>query len=217
MVEVKVGGLVPDPKNPGSYILLLKVPGSTRYLPIWIGPAEANAIGMVLRNQHFERPLTHDLLQHVIQGLGASVVRVVITTIQESTFFARIFLERDHEILSVDARPSDSIALAVRVKCPIFLTSELLDSQQAHLVEIEDESAPSPAGAAGPGGAAEPVSSETLEDLMRSVERGEGRPPGVAGQPPGDASTDDPPDAPDAPDAPESGADDDPNDGPDRA
>ena len=176
MVEVKVGGLVPDQKNPGSYILLLKVPGAARYLPIWIGPAEANAIGMVLRNQVFERPLTHDLLQHVIDGLGATVARVVITTIQDSTFYARIFLERDQEILSVDARPSDSIALAVRVKCPIYLTEELLDSQQAHLVEIEEEPAemdegPSqgPVGDEAPGG-------ESLEDLMRRVERGEGYP-----------------------------------------
>lgn len=178
MVEVKVGGLVPDQKNPGSYILLLKVPGSARYLPIWIGPAEANAIGMVLRNQRFERPLTHDLLQHVIQGLGATVARVVITTIQDSTFFARIFLERDHEILSIDARPSDSIALAVRAKCPIYLTSELLDSQQAHLVEIEDEPDAATDPAHGPV-SEEPAIGSSLEDLMRQVERGEGRPDGV--------------------------------------
>lgn len=176
MVEVKVGGLVPDQKNPGSYILLLKVPGSGRYLPIWIGPAEANAIGMVLRNQRFERPLTHDLLQHVIQGLGATVARVVITTIQESTFFARIFLERDHEILSIDARPSDSIALAVRVKCPIYLTSELLESQQAHLVEIEEEPEPSVSGLAMGPVPEETAIGSSLEDLMRQVERGEGRP-----------------------------------------
>lgn len=193
MVEVKVGGLVPDPKNPGSYILLLKVPGTTRYLPIWIGPAEANAIGMVLRNQRFERPLTHDLLQHVIQGLGATVARVVITTIQDSTFFARIFLERDHEILSVDARPSDSIALAVRVRCPIFLTSELLDSQQGHLVEI-DEEPESPGATAGevtlPGAV---VGGDSLEDLMRQVERGEGRPE----ESPDDDRESDPDDEPD--------------------
>lgn len=176
MVEVKVGGLVPDPKNPGSYILLLKVPGTARYLPIWIGPAEANAIGMILRNQRFERPLTHDLLQHVIQGLGATVARVVITTIQDSTFFARIFLERDHEILSVDARPSDSIALAVRVRCPIFLTSELLDSQQGHLVEIDEQPEASGATTGDVAMSGSIAGADSLEDLMRQVERGEGRP-----------------------------------------
>jgi len=173
MVEVKVGGLLPDPKNPGSHILLLKIPGMARYLPIWIGPAEASSINMALRNQVFERPLTHDLLQHVIHGLGAQVTRVVITTIEDSTFFARIFMERGDEVLSIDARPSDSVALAVRVKCPIFLTRALLDSQREHLIEIQES--PSPAAAA-------PIMPETspekasLEELMRQVERGEDDP-----------------------------------------
>lgn len=204
MVEVKVGGLVPDQKNPGSYILLLKVPGAARYLPIWIGPAEANAIGMVLRNQRFERPLTHDLLQHVIQGLGATVARVVITTIQDSTFFARIFLERDEEILSVDARPSDSIALAVRVKCPIFLTSELLDSQAGHLVEIEDEPESSSTEGKATGAHEEVLGGESLEDLMRQVERGEMRPESGKSGGSGAEFADDPDDGPDeGPDEPD--------------
>lgn len=180
MVEVKVGGLLPDPKNPGSHILLLKIPGMSRYLPIWIGPAEASSINMALRNQVFERPLTHDLLQHVIHGLGAEVVRIVITTIEDSTFFARILLERGDEVLSVDARPSDSVALAVRVKCPIYLTRALLDSQRDHLIEIQQGPAPS---ATSPLEPEEPESPETspsassLEELMRQVERGETGPP----------------------------------------
>mgnify|MGYP006286739397 CR=1 FL=1 len=176
MVEVKVGGLLPDPKNPGSHILLLKIPGIARYLPIWIGPAEASSINMALRNQVFERPLTHDLLQHVIHGLGAEVSRIVITTIEDSTFFARIFLERDQEVLSIDARPSDSVALAVRVKCPIFLTQSLLDSQREHLIEIQEGPAPSSPPAPMPEAEGSPTAS-SLEELMRQVERGEGGPP----------------------------------------
>jgi len=184
MVEVKVGGLLPDPKNPGSHILLLKIPGVTRYLPIWIGPAEASSINMALRNQVFERPLTHDLLQHVIHGLGAVVARVVITTIEDSTFFARIFLERDQEILSIDARPSDSIALAVRVKCPIYLTQALLESQQDHLIEIQEAPPPESAAAeAEPEGAVH----DSLEELMRQVERGEAG----AGEEPADEDDED--------------------------
>lgn len=137
MIEVKVGGLIPDRKT-RSHVLLLKLPGSSRYLPVWIGDHEASAIDMAVRKQEFERPLTHDLLKSVIDGLGAEVSRVVITTIQDNTFFARILLTRDHEIISVDARPSDSVALAVRAGCPIFLTEELLESQADNLYEFED-------------------------------------------------------------------------------
>ena len=168
MIEVKVGGLIPDKKS-GSHVLLLKVPNSSKYLPIWIGPAEASAIAMALRNQSFERPLTHDLLVHLIDGLGAKVTRIVITTIKHNTFFARIFLSRDNEIISIDARPSDSVAIAVRVNCPIFLTEELLASQSDNLYEIEEESAS--VSSTDLDAPASGVSS--LEELLRSVERGE--------------------------------------------
>lgn len=171
LVEVKVGGLLPDGKNQGSHILLLKIPQQARYLPIWIGPAEASSIAMVLRGQAFERPLTHDLLQHTIEGLGASVQRVVVTAIKDDTFFARIFLERGDEIVSIDARPSDCVALAVRVRCPIFCAAELLDEQADHLVEVDeieaDISGPSPVQL--PKGSAD----DALRELMRQVERGE--------------------------------------------
>lgn len=177
MIEVKIGGLVPD-KRSGSHILLLKIPRSSRYLPIWIGTAEATSIAIVLRQQSFERPLTHDLLQHVIEGLGATVSRVVVTAIQEGTFYARIFLERDSEVFSVDARPSDSIALAVRVGCPVYVTEELLASQVEHLLEIEEASA-----GELPSGESEEselsVSEEDLAELMRRVEKGLDSPPGL--------------------------------------
>ncbi len=179
MIEVKIGGLVPDNKSPGSHVLLLKIPNSQKLLPIWIGPAEAGSILMVLRHQTFERPLTHDLLQHVIEGLGAEVTRVVITSIQNNTYFARIFLQRGDEILSVDARPSDSVALAVRVRCPIFVTEELLESQADQLVEIREagpEVTAKPADSPPPSADQPGPSAESLEELMRKVERGEGYP-----------------------------------------
>lgn len=173
MVEVKIGGLVPDTKSPGSHILLLKIPNTPKLLPIWIGPAEANAILMVLRNQSFERPLTHDLMHHIIHGLGATVVRVVITSMQENTYFARVFLERGDEMISIDARPSDSVALAVRARCPIMITDEVLQSQADHLVEIEEKSGGSSLAPSPPEPEGNASTSEALEDLMRSVERGD--------------------------------------------
>ncbi len=166
MIEVKVGGLIPDKKT-GSHVLLLKVPNMQKYLPIWIGLNEANAIAMALRKQKFERPLTHDLLKQVIDGLNATVTRVVITTIQDNTFFARIFLNREHEIISIDARPSDSVALAVRAECPIFLTEELLASQSENLYQFEEES---------DSDGTDEMQAD-LDALLRSVEKGEGPPP----------------------------------------
>lgn len=138
MVEVKVGGLIPDRKT-RSHVLLLKLPNSSKYLPVWIGDHEASAIDLAVRGQAFERPLTHDLLKSVIDGLGAEASRVVITTIHDNTFFARIMLTRGNEIISIDARPSDSVALAVRAGCPIFLTEDLLQSQAENLYEFENE------------------------------------------------------------------------------
>jgi bifunctional DNase/RNase len=164
MIEVTVGGLIPDKKT-GTHILLLKIPDTDvhRYLPIWIGAHEASAIAMALNDQVFERPLTHDLLKSMVDGLGAEVSRVVITAIQENTFFARIILSREQEIISIDARPSDSVALAVRAQCPIYLTEELLESQASNLYEIQEEPAENELSDA----------SSALDELMRSVEKGE--------------------------------------------
>lgn len=165
MTEVTVGGLWPDPKT-GSHVLLLRLPDSPKCLPIWIGMNEASAIAMALRGQEFERPLTHDLLMHVVGGLGAKLSRVLITSIEDNTFYARVFLTRGHDIVSIDARPSDSVALAVRAGCPILLSDELLEDQRDHLVELQAE-------ASEPEGEDPHASSEqALEALLREVERG---------------------------------------------
>jgi bifunctional DNase/RNase len=166
MIEVTVGGLVPDQKT-GTSVLLLRIPGGKQHLPVWIGPHEAEAIRLAITRQSLGRPLTHDLLKRVLDGLGAKLERVVITTIQDSTFFDLLILTRDPEIISIDARPSDSVALALRTGAPIFLTQELLDSQKENLYEIEttegDESDDDENG----------TLERDLDQLMRSVEKGE--------------------------------------------
>lgn len=119
-------------------VVLLYVPPVEMCLPIWIGAAEAASIALALRGESIGRPLTHDLLTMVIDGLGGHVERVVITDQREGTYFARIFLGRDHEVVAVDARPSDGIALALRVDAPIFLEEALLDKVRDSLVSLDD-------------------------------------------------------------------------------
>lgn len=100
----------------------------TRLLPIWIGPFESEAIALKLQGAEVPRPLTHDLLQSAIESLGATVSRVVISDLSDSTFFARIILQVDGREMEIDARPSDAIALAVRTESPIYAAEAVLDA-----------------------------------------------------------------------------------------
>jgi uncharacterized protein len=109
------------------HVVILKETGRDRYLPIWIGPWEASAIAMRLQGVEPERPLTHDLFASALEALDARVTRVVISDLAEETFHARLFLERDGHVAEVDARPSDALALAVRVGAPIFAAPSVLD------------------------------------------------------------------------------------------
>jgi bifunctional DNase/RNase len=108
-------------------VVILKEKGANRYLPIWIGPAEAKAIAVKLENIELPRPLTHDLLQSVIATLGASVNFVVVTELQNDTFYAKLSLSFDGMQVEVDSRPSDALALAVRVGVPIYAEEPVLD------------------------------------------------------------------------------------------
>jgi len=108
-------------------VVILREKDSDRYLPIWIGPAEAEAIAMKLQDVSVPRPLTHDLLRSVIYGLGAAVSHIIVSDLHDDTFFAKIVLESDGKTLEVDSRPSDAIALAVRVKVPIYVEESVLD------------------------------------------------------------------------------------------
>ena len=109
------------------HVVILKETGRERYLPIWIGPWEASAIAMRLQGLTPERPLTHDLFASTLEAVDARVSRVIISDLAEETFHARLFVERDGHVGEIDARPSDALALAVRVGAPIFAVPSVLD------------------------------------------------------------------------------------------
>ncbi len=134
MIEVKVAHLGLD-RNTNTPVVILQEKEGERVLPIWIGPAEASAIAMELAGVKFSRPLTHDLLKQVIVGLGADLRRVMITQVKENTYYAELHIHREDHVVQIDARPSDSIAVALRLKAPIFTDEELLDITQVDTVE----------------------------------------------------------------------------------
>lgn len=123
-VEMKIRGLMMDPVT-NMPIVILKDSGDT-VLPIWVGIYEANAIALEIEKVSTPRPMTHDLIKNVLTGLDTLVHKVVVTELREDTFYAVIWLERDGHIISIDSRPSDALALALRVDCPIFVEEEVL-------------------------------------------------------------------------------------------
>jgi hypothetical protein len=142
-------------------VVILKEKDSDRYLPIWIGPAEADAIAVRLQEVAVARPLTHDLLRSVIDSLGAAVEYVVVNDLSNDTFFARIMLQVDGRSMEIDSRPSDAIALAVRAQVPIFADESVLEKAG---VKLDEEGGELGALAGPPEGTAE-VSAEELEKL----------------------------------------------------
>jgi len=102
--------------------------GSDAVLPIWVGVYEANAIALEIEKVSTPRPMTHDLIKNVLTGLDALVHKVVVTELKDETFYAVIWLEREGQVVSIDSRPSDALALALRVDCPIFVEDEVLKS-----------------------------------------------------------------------------------------
>lgn len=137
-VEMKVKGLMIDPVSQMPIIVLKKSDDET-VLPIWVGLFEANAIAMQLENIVSPRPMTHDLICNVIDALRATVERVEITDLRDNTFFALIHLERAGEKLAIDARPSDAMALALRVRVPIFVAETVLQKSNQGDDEKGDE------------------------------------------------------------------------------
>jgi bifunctional DNase/RNase len=109
-------------------VVILKDMASDRYLPIWIGPSEADAITVELQNMEVARPLTHDLLKSVILTMGGQVKYIVVSNLEEDIFYARILIEVNGKELEVDSRPSDAIALAVRVQVPIYVEEKVMDN-----------------------------------------------------------------------------------------
>lgn len=126
MIELTVAQLGLD-RSTNSPVVILREKEGQRVLPIWIGPAEASAIAMELQGLKPPRPMTHDLLKTVITGLGATVQRIRISAIKDKTYFAELWLARGDHVFQLDARPSDSIALALRTQAPIFTEGDLLE------------------------------------------------------------------------------------------
>jgi len=133
VVEVVVARLGLD-STTQSYVLVLQEKGGTRLLPIWIGQPEAESIVMQIHNIKRVRPLTHDLCKNLILGLGGSLRRVQITRVEKNTYYAELHINRGDNVVQIDARPSDSIAIALRLSAPIFASETLLSS-----IEVEDQ------------------------------------------------------------------------------
>ncbi len=138
-------------------VVVLKEKDADRYLTIYIGAAEADAIAIRLQNVSVQRPMTHDLLGNVMQQLGASVSKVVVTEVRNDTYFARLYLDVNNEQVEIDSRPSDAIALAVRAEAPIFVEDAVID--QAGVL-LDDEGL-----IAGGDDRPEPVKPEELEKM----------------------------------------------------
>jgi len=128
-VEMRIRGLLMDPVT-NTPIVILKDAKSDTVLPIWVGIYEANAIALEIEKVSTPRPMTHDLIKNVLTGLDAHVHKVVVTELKEDTFFAVIWMEREGRVISVDSRPSDALALALRVDCPIFVDDEVLKNSK---------------------------------------------------------------------------------------
>lgn len=126
MIRVSVAHLGVD-RSTNTPVVVLREVGGERTLPIWIGTSEASAIAMELQGVKPLRPMTHDLLKHLVTGLGGELQRVNITALQDDTYFAELQIVREGQVFQVDARPSDSIALALRCSAPIFTSDDLLD------------------------------------------------------------------------------------------
>lgn len=138
-IEVKIRGLMMDP-NSGTPIIILKDVNSDVMLPIWVGAYEANAVALEIEKIAPQRPMTHDLLRNLIVELGAEVNRIVITELRDNTFFAVIEMKKiSGETILLDSRPSDAIALALRVDSPIFVDEEVIKASRAVGGKAEDE------------------------------------------------------------------------------
>jgi uncharacterized protein len=128
-VEMKIRGLMMDPMT-NMPIVVLKDSSGDAVLPIWVGIYEANAIALEIEKVTTPRPMTHDLIKILLMGLDASITKVVVSELKDDTFYALIWLEREGKLMSIDSRPSDALALALRHDCPIFVEDKVLQSSR---------------------------------------------------------------------------------------
>src|SRR5437879_6130607 len=157
VIQVRVAHLGLD-RTTNTPVVILQEQEGERVLPIWIGPAEASAIAMELAGVKFARPLTHDLLKQVILGLGADLRKVIITQVKENTYYAELHIYRGDAVIQIDARPSDSIAVALRLKAPIFTSEGLLA-----LTSVETGE---PGGESGSG----PLDPDALKNYLQNLD-----------------------------------------------
>ncbi|MDA1129362.1 MAG: bifunctional nuclease family protein [Chloroflexi bacterium] len=132
MLEMTVDSIRVSPMN-YQRVVILREKESDRYLPIWIGPAEADAIAVKLQDLSVPRPLTHDLLGTIIESLGGTIQHILVSDLQNDTFFAKIIIQSNGQAQEIDCRPSDAVALAVRAKVPIYANEEVMDKAGIHL------------------------------------------------------------------------------------
>ena len=166
MVEVRVAHLGLD-RNTNSPVVILQERDGPRVLPIWIGPGEASAIAMELAGVKFSRPLTHDLLKQVIVGLGADLRKVIITQVKDNTYFAELQIYHGDTVVNIDARPSDSIAVALRLKAPIFTSDDLLEHTSIDASELTPESLGETGGS---GGGTQPLDADQLKKYLQNLD-----------------------------------------------
>ncbi len=128
-IEMKIRGLMMDPVTNMPIVILKDLEGKA-VLPIWVGVYEANAIALEIEKVATPRPMTHDLIKNVLLGLGGGVRKVVVSDLKDDTFYAMIWLERDGEMIAIDSRPSDALAVALRLDCPIYVDDSVLSSSK---------------------------------------------------------------------------------------
>ena len=167
MVEVRVARLGLDSASK-TYVVILQEKDGDRLLPIWIGEPEAQSIVMQMNGIKRERPFTHDLCKSLIVGLGGTLRRVQITKVEKSTYYAELHVERDDRIVQIDARPSDSIAIALRLSAPIFAQESLLTMIETDGDE-PDFSSSSPSEPTLEAPAADELSAEQLKAHLEKL------------------------------------------------
>ena len=129
-IEMKIRGLMMDPMTNMPMVVLKEVSG-TSILPIWVGIYEANAIALEIEKVLTPRPMTHDLIKLLLTGLETGVRKVVVSDLKDDTYYAVIWLEKEGELISVDSRPSDALAIALRLDCPIYVDDTVLKTSKA--------------------------------------------------------------------------------------
>ena len=129
-IEMKIRGLMVDPVT-NTPIIILRDSSGNSILPIWVGVYEANAIALEIEKVTTPRPMTHDLIKNLLTGFEATIRKVVVSELKDETFYAVIWLEKNGELISVDSRPSDALALALRLDCPIYVEEQVLQASRS--------------------------------------------------------------------------------------